>query len=137
MTRVFTGLFLAAVLCVIVAAKFASNMSMDPGDEPVNEAWAQSKMEFVTWNDHLWTAWIHDGVFEQAPEDTANWSRHSSPSIAFTNWDGEPWQAKIEGNEFLLARHGDWHESVERSDAIRYLDWHGNKRLRTLAGLQR
>ena len=37
MNKVITGL-LAAVLLVIVAAKIASNMSMDPGDEPVNEA---------------------------------------------------------------------------------------------------
>lgn len=55
MARVLTG-FLAAVLLIIVAAKFASNMSMDTGDEPVNEAWAQQEMEFVTWNDGRWTA---------------------------------------------------------------------------------
>ena len=136
MARVLTG-FLAAVLLVIVAAKLASNMSMDPGDEPVNEAWAQHKMEFVTWNDGRWTAWIHNGAFEQAPQDTDNWSRHSSPSIAFTDWAGEPWQAKIEDRVFLLAKHGDWQGTVERSDAIQYLDWYGNKRLRTIAGLQR
>jgi len=136
MTRVITGL-LAAVLLVIAAAKFASNISMDTGDEPVNEAWAQNEMKFVTWNDGLWTAWIHDGVFEQAPEDTDNWSRHSSASIAFIDWEGEPWQVKIEGSVFLLAKHGDWQGTIEQSDAIRYLDWHGNKRLRTVAGLQR
>ena len=136
MNKVITGL-LAAVLLVIVAAKSASNMSMDPGDEPVNEAWVQDKMEFVTWNDGQWTAWIHDGVFEQAPQDTDNWSRHSSPSIAFRDWEGEPWQARIEGDVFLLAKHGDWQGTIERVDAIRYLDWHENKRLRTVAGLQR
>ncbi len=89
MARVLTG-FLAAVLLIIVAAKFASNMSMDTGDEPVNEAWAQQEMEFVTWNDGRWTAWIHNGVFEQTPQDAVNWSRHSSPSIAFTDWAGDP-----------------------------------------------
>jgi len=136
MTRVITGL-LAAVLLVIVAAKFASDMSMDPGDAPVNEAWTQNKMEFVTWNEGRWTAWVHNGVFEQAPLDTDTWSRHSSSSIAFTDWHGEPWQAKIEGSEFLLAKHGDWHGTIERSDAIRYLDWYGNNRLRTISELQR
>jgi len=136
MTRVLSGL-LAAFLLVIVAAKFASDMSMDTGDQPVNEAWVQNKMEFVTWNNGRWTAWIHDGVFEQAPQDTDNWSRHTSPGIAFTNWEGEPWQAKIDGRVFLLAKHGDWQGTIEHSDSIRYLDWHGNKRLRTIAGLER
>jgi hypothetical protein len=136
MTKVLSGL-LAAFLLVIVAAKVASNVSMDTGDQVVNEAWAQNKMEFVTWNDGQWTAWIHDGVFEQAPQDTDNWSRHTSPGIAFTNWQGEPWQAKIEGRVFLLAKHGNWQGPIERSDAIRYLDWYGNKRLRTIAGLER
>ena len=136
MTRVITGL-VAAVLFVIVAAKFASNISMDTGDEPVNVAWTQNKMEFVAWNGGRWTAWIHNGVFEQSPQDTGNWSRHSSGSIAFTDWQGEPWQAKIEGSEFLLAKHGDWQGDIERADAIRYLDWHGNKRLRTVAAVQR
>jgi hypothetical protein len=136
MNKVITGL-LTAVLLVVVAAKIASNMSMDTGDEPVNEAWAQDKMEFVTWNDGRWTAWIHDGVFEQAPQDTDSWSRHSSPSIAFKDWEGEPWQAKIEGHVFLLAKHGNWQGNIESADAIRYLDWDENKRLRTVAGLQR
>jgi hypothetical protein len=136
MNKVITGL-LTAVLLVVVAAKVASNMSMDTGDEPVNEAWAQDKMEFVTWNDGRWTAWIHDGVFEQTPQNTDNWSRHSSPSIAFRDWEGEPWQARIEGDVFLLAKHGDWQGTIERVDAIRYLDWHENKRLRTVAVLQR
>lgn len=136
MARVITGL-LVAVLLVIMAAKYANNVSMDEGDEPVNEAWAQHKMEFVTWNDGRWTAWIHNGAFETVPQDTNNWSRHSNPSIAFTDWAGEPWQAKIEGHEFLLARHGDWQGTIERSDSIHYLDWHGNKRLRTVVALQR
>lgn len=136
MTRVITGL-LAAIVLVVVAAKFASNASIGTDDGPNNEAWAQNKMEFVTWNDGRWTAWIHNGVFEQAPQDTDTWSRHASPSIAFTNWDGEPWQAKIDGGIFLLAKQGDWQGSIEQSDAIRYLDWHGNKRLRTVAVLRR
>ena len=136
MARLFFSL-VAAVLVAIVAARFAYHVSVDPGDELASEAWAQNKMEFVNWNDGHWTAWIHNGVFEQTPEDTDNWSRHSSPSIAFTDWAGEPWQAKIEGHEFLLAKHGDWEGAIERSDAVHYLDWHGNKRLRTIAGLQR
>jgi hypothetical protein len=109
---------------------------METGDEPVNEAWAQDRMEFITWNDGRWTAWIHDGSFELAPQDTDGWSRYSSPFVAFLNWEGEPVQAKIEGDEFLLAIRGDWQETTEKSDAIRYLDWHGNKRLRTHAGLE-
>ncbi len=136
MNKVITAL-LAAILLVIVAAKFASNMSMAIDAEPVNAAWAQNEMEFVTWNGGRWTAWIHNGAFEIAPLDTENWSRHTSSSIAFTDWQGEPWQAKIEGPVFLLAKHGDWQARIERSDAIRYLDWHGNKRLRTVAGLKR
>ena len=136
MTKAITGL-LFAVLLVIVAAKFASSVKIETGDEPDNQAWAQDKMEFVTWNEGRWTAWIHDGAFEQLPQDTDNWSRHSSPGIAFTDWAGEPWQAKIEGHEFLFAKHGDWLGTIERSDSIHYLDWHGNKRLRTIAGLQR
>ena len=136
MTRAFAGLF-AAFVFVIVAAKFASNLSTHSDDAPGNEAWAQNRMEYVTWNGDRWTAWIHEGVFEKAPQDTDTWSRHSNPGIAFMDWDGEPWQAKIDNGEFLLAKRGDWQGNVETAAAIRYLDWYGNKRLRTVADLQR
>jgi hypothetical protein len=136
MARLFFSL-VAAVVVAIVAARFAYNASVDPGDEPASEAWAQNKMEFVAWNNDKWTAWIHDGAFEQAPHDDGNWSRHSNASIAFTNWNGEAWQAKIDGEEFLLAHRGDWQGSVDRSIAIRYRDWSGSNQLRTVAELKR
>jgi hypothetical protein len=136
MTKVLLGLA-AAILVAIVAARFAYNVSSDPGDGPANEAWAQSKMEFVAWNNDKWTAWIHNGAFEQAPQNTDNWSRHSNASIAFTDWEGEAWQAKIDGDAFLLAHQGNWQGSVDRSEAIRYRDWSGNNQLRTVAELQR
>lgn len=136
MTKALLGL-LAAVVLAIAAARIAYNVSVDPGDEPVNEPWAHSRMEFVAWNNDKWTAWIHDGAFEQAPQNTDKWSRHSNPSIAFTDWSGEAWQAKIDGEEFLLAHQGDWHGSVDRSVAIRYRDWSGNNQIRTVAELQR
>lgn len=128
---------LAAVVVVIAAAKFAYNVTTNPGDEPVREAWTQNKIEFVTWNNEKWTAWIHDGQFNQIPENTNNWSRHQNASIAFTGWDGESWQAKIDGDNFLLAHQGNWQDNVERSDALRYRDWSGNNQLRTVAELQR
>lgn len=129
--------FVAAFVVVIMAAKFASGLSMDTGDAPANEAWAQNKMEFVAWNEGRWTAWIHDGAFELLPQDTRNWHRHSSPGIAFIGWDGEPWQAKVDGDAFRLAKHGNWQGTVVESHAIRYLDWQGGKRLRTVAELAR
>ena len=54
MAKVLLGLF-AAMLVVIAAARFAYSASTDPGEEPVNEAWAQGKMEFVTWNNEKWS----------------------------------------------------------------------------------
>jgi hypothetical protein len=129
--------FLIAVLVTIAAAKFAYNVRVDQGVEPGNEAWAHSKMEFVTWNKQKWTTWIHDGVFEQAPQNTSNWSRHSNASIAFTDWDGELWQAKIDGDVFLLAYRGNWNGPVERSEGIRYRDWSGDKQIRTIADIRR
>lgn len=126
-----------AFLLAIAAAQYAYHVSTDPGDEAVNEAWAQNKMEFVAWNNERWTAWIHEDRFEQTPQNTYEWSRHSNASVAFTGWDGEPWQAKIEGNMFLLAYQGDWQESVNQSDAIRYRDWSGHNQIRTVAELRR
>lgn len=136
MTKALLGL-LAALLIAITASRIAYDISSDPGDDPVNEAWQHNKMEFVAWNEDKWTAWIHNGAFEQTPENKSKWSRHSKASIAFTNWQGEAWQAKIDGDEFLLAHQGNWQGSIERSEAIRYRDWSGNKQLRTVAELRR
>ncbi len=137
MSRAVLGLFLVAFVVAIAAARFAYRVSTDPGDGPVNEAWVRDKMEFVSWNNDKWTVWIHDGAFEQLPQNADKWSRHSNASIAFTNWEGEAWQAKIEGDVFLLAHQGNWEGSVERSEAIRYRDWSGNDQLRTVAELRR
>ncbi len=130
-------IFVAAVLVAIGAARVAYNVSSDPGDGTVNVAWSQDRMEFVTWNDGKWTAWIHEDSFELSPQKRGNWSRHANGSIAFTSWDGEPWQAKIDGGSFLLAHHGNWQGDIERRDAIRYRDWSGNNQLRTVAALTR
>ena len=128
---------LMAFLVAIAAAYFAFQLTDKEGVGPGNEAWAQDRMEFVAWNDERWTAWIYDGAFEQLPEDTANWSRHSNPRIAYVDWEGEAFQARIDGDNFLLARHGDWGGDVEVADAIRYRDWSGNNQLRTVAELRR
>lgn len=136
MTRVWVGL-LAAVLIAIVAARVAYSISTDPGDGPVNEAWVQGKVEFVTWNNEKWTAWIHDGAFELIPEDKSNWSRHANSSIAVIDWNGESWQAKVDDNLFLLAFQGNWDGEIKRADALRYRDWNGNNQLRTVADLRR
>jgi hypothetical protein len=136
MAKPMLGL-LVAVLVVIAAAKTAYNVSADTGDQPVNEAWAQNRMQFTAWNNEKWTAWIHDGAFEHLPQNAHKWHRHSNASVAFTNWAGEAWQAKIDGDEFLLAYQGNWQGPVERADAIRYRDWSGNKQLRTVTELLR
>jgi hypothetical protein len=135
-TKALLGLT-AGVLLVILAAKVAYNMNTNHGDAPVNEAWAQSEMQFVSWNNEKWTAWIHDGEFELAPQNKNSWSRHANVSLAFTNWKGEAWQAKIDGDGFLLAHEGNWQGSVEQSEAIRFRDWSGNNQLRTVADLNR
>lgn len=137
MKKALLGLSAAVFLVAIAAAQYTYRVSTDTGDEPVNEAWAQNKMEFVAWNDDHWTAWIHDGKFEQAPQNTKDWSRHSKVSIAFVGWDGEAWQAKIDGDMFLLAHQGGWQGSVDRADAIRYRDWAGHNQIRTVAELNR
>jgi len=136
MTKGFAAIFVALVIA-IVGAKYASNVSKESDFDSPNEAWVTEQMEFVTWNDGRWTAWIHESEFEQVPEDTGSWHRHSNASIAFLNWDGEPWQAKVENDRFLLAKRGNWEEGAEWSDSIRYLDWHGYKRLRTVPDLRR
>jgi len=135
-TKALLG-FLAAMIIAIAAARVAYNVSSDTGEPPVQEAWAQDRIEFVTWNDEKWTAWVHDGAFELIPENSRSWSRHANPSIAFTDWQGESWQAKIDGNTFLLAEQGNWQGEVDRAHTIRYRDWNGNNQLRTVADLQR
>lgn len=126
-----------AVLAVILAAKLTFDAVSYSGSQPVNQPWARGTMEFVAWNGEQWTSWIRAGVFEQIPQDSEAWSRHANASIAYTDWDGRMWQAKIDGEEFLLAFHGDWEGSVERSGAIRYRDWTGMNQLRTVAQLRR
>ncbi len=130
------GLF-AGIVVVIAASKFAYDAKTDIGDEPVNAAWAQGKMEFLAWNNEKWTAWVQDDMFDQVPQNNDLWTRHSNASLAFTNWEGESWQAKIDGDIFLLAHQGDWQGTVEKSDAIRFRDWSGNNQLRTVADLRR
>lgn len=136
MQRSLLGL-VAAFLVAIAAAQLAYRFTSDPGDEPVFDPWAQSKMEFVAWNGTRWTAWIYDDKFEKVPVDSGTWSRHANASIAFTDWNGEPWQAKIDGDNFLLAYQGNWQESTDRSDALRYRDWSGQNQIRTVAELRR
>ncbi len=136
MTKALLGLT-AGILLVILAAKVAYNTNTNHGDAPVNEAWAQGEMQFVSWNNEKWTAWIHNGAFELAPQNKSTWSRHANVSLAFTNWKGEAWQAKIDGDGFLLAYEGDWQGPVEQSEAIRFRDWSGNNQLRTVTELNR
>ncbi len=136
MAKALLGL-LVGFLATIVAAKLAFEMTTDTGSEPVNLPWALGTMEFVSWNGEQWTAWIHDGVFEQTPQNTADWSRHANVSLAFIDWDGEPWQAKIGGESFSLAHRGEWNGPIETATAIRYRDWSGRNQLRTLAQLSR
>ena len=129
--------FLAAVMATIAAASLAFNATAYTGSQPVNLPWVQTKLEFVAWNNERWTAWIRDDTFEQVPENTAQWSRHSNASLAFIDWKGEAWQAKIDGDEFLLAHRGDWNATTERAASIRYRDWEGNNQLRTVIQLRR
>ncbi len=136
MGRVLLGL-LATVLIAIFAAKMASETTSSSHRQPTSHPWAQNKMEFFTWNDEKWVAWIRDDAFEHRPQNKSKWSRHSNPSLAFIDWEGESWQAKIDGREFLLAYRGDWNGPVTRVDAIRYRDWEGKNTLRTIAQLSR
>lgn len=127
----------AAFLATIIAAQLAYQANPNTHGNPGNQPWAQGQMEFVAWNDEKWTAWIRGEKFEQLPQNSSKWSRHSNPSLAFIDWDGEAWQAKIDEGVFLLAHHGDWNGTIERAPAIRYRDWKGNKQLRTVAQLRR
>lgn len=136
MTRALLALA-AAFAAAIATAQYAYRVASDPGDEPAFEAWAQNEMKIVAWNGTQWTAWIHDGKFEQAPAQGGRWSRHSKRSIVYLDWDGEPWQAKIDGSMFVLAHRGNWQQASERSGAIRYRDWSGSRQIRTVAELTR
>ena len=136
MFKILLGLA-TAVVVIILAAKLTFIASTYPADEPVNQPWVQDRMEIVAWNGEKWTAWVHDGLFEQLPQDARAWSRHANASIAYTDWEGRLWQAKIGEEEFLLAHHGDWEGHVERSEAIKYRDWSRRNQLRTLAQLSR
>lgn len=136
MSKVILGL-VAAVLVTIVAAQLAYNANPNSHGQPGNQAWAQNQMEFVAWNNERWTSWIRGDKFEQLPQNSAKWSRHSNTSLAFIDWEGEAWQAKIDDDEFLLAHRGDWNGTIERASAIHYRDWTGNNQLRTVAQLRR
>ena len=136
MSKVILGL-LAAVFATIVAAQLAYKANPNTRSQPGNQAWAQNQMEFVAWNNERWTAWILGNKFEQLPQNSDKWSRHSNASLAFIDWEGEAWQAKIDADEFLLARRGDWNGTIERASAIHYRDWTGNDQLRTVAQLRR
>lgn len=136
MTKAVLSL-LVAFMATIVASGFAYRATANSGSAPAIDPWAQNKMQFVTWNDERWTAWIRDGAFEQLPQNNKKWSRHSNSSLAFIDWDGRTWQAKIDGEEFLLAYRGDWKGPIERNIALRYRNWAGEHKVRTVAQLRR
>lgn len=136
MTKVVLSL-VAAVLATIIAAQLAYNANPNTRGRPGNQPWAQTQMEILAWNNEKWTTWIRGDKFEQLPQNSGKWSRHSNTSLAFINWEGEAWQAKIDDDVFLLAHRGDWNGTIERSPAIRYRDWTGNNQLRTVAQLRR
>ena len=51
---------MAAVLATVIAARLAFEATVNTGSEPVNQPWAQHTMQFVTWNQEKWSAWIRD-----------------------------------------------------------------------------
>jgi len=136
MAKVFYVLS-AAFVITVVAARLAFEFTAPGNNGPINEPWALSKMEFISWNNEEWTAWVRDGEFTQTPQNTGDWHRHSNSSLAFIDWEGEPWQAKVNNEVFLLAHRGDWDGSTESATAIRYRDWAGRNQLRTLSQLSR
>ena len=135
-TTVALGLF-AALLAAVLGAKLLYDVTAKSRDESAQQPWAQSTMEFVTWNDGRWTAWVHGKTFVLVPRHEGKWHQHANTTLAFIDWNGEPWQAKVDGDEFLLARRGNWQGSVERATAIRYRDWSGRRHVRTVAQLRR
>ncbi len=128
---------IAVILATVFAARLAFEATVNTGNEPVEQPWARNTMQFVSWNHEKWSAWIRDETFEQLPQNTGKWSRHSNPSLAFLDWNGEAWQAKISGDDFILAHRGDWAGPTERAEAIRYRDWQGRNKLRTTRQLRR
>ena len=133
------GLLALAVLCVatIVGSSLAFDLKTASTHEAGSEPWALQRMEFVSWNNDRWTAWVKDDSFEHTPEESGYWHRHSNPSLAFIDWNGEPWQAKVAEESFILAHRGDWDMPTEAVSALRYIDWSGEKQIRTLAQLSR
>ncbi len=136
MYKVGFGL-IAALLATVVAAKLVFESTVYAGSEPLNQPWAQDTMQFVSWNQEQWSAWIRDDTFEQIPKNTDKWHRHSNASLAFLDWEGRAWQVKIDGDGFLLAHRGEWAGAIERKAAIRYRDWQGKNRIRTAEQLRR
>ncbi len=136
MRLVILGL-LVAFVAAAAAARLTVEVTSGGPAGPVNEPWAQDRMEFVAWNGEKWTAWIREGEFELVPEDTGNWSRHSNDTLAFVDWNGEHWQAKVDDQAFELARRGNWQDDTQRAQAIRYRDWSGRNQLRTVDQLVR
>ena len=138
MIKVVPGLVAAVVvLFPVIAAKLMYDATTYTGMEPVNRPWAQNSMEFVAWNGEKWTAWIHNDIFAQRPQNVEKWHEHTNTSLAFVDWENQPWQAKIDGDGFVLAQRGDWKGETLRVRAIRYRDWKGKNQLRTLAQLNR
>jgi len=127
----------AALLLTVVAAQLAFEATLNTDNEPVNRPWSGDTMQFVSWNHEQWSAWIRDETFEQLPQNSAKWHRHTNPSLAFIDWNGEAWQAKISGDEFILAHRGDWAGTTKHAQALRYRDWQGNNKLRTTLQLRR
>jgi hypothetical protein len=131
--KVVVGLCLA-LFATVLAARLAFEASQ-AGNQPGLQAWAEDRMQFVSWNGDKWTTWIRGSKFELVPQDAGDWSRHSNSSLAFIGWDGEPWQAKIDEKGFVLALRGNWHGTTQHASAIRYRDWQGENQLRTVAQL--
>jgi hypothetical protein len=133
------SLLALAVLFVatIVGSSLAFDLKTASTHETGSEPWALQRMEFVSWNNDRWTAWVQGDSFEHTPEESGYWHRHSNPSLAFIDWDGEPWQAKVAEESFILAHRGDWDMPTEAVSALRYIDWSGEKQIRTLAQLSR
>ncbi|MBH97822.1 MAG: hypothetical protein CMM56_05150 [Rhodospirillaceae bacterium] len=128
-----SAVFVATVIGSVLAFELKTASIHETG----NEAWAHQKMEFVSWNNERWTAWVKDDSFEHTPESSGYWHRHSNPSLAFIDWNGEPWQAKIAEDSFVIANRGDWSMPTETVEALHYLDWSGQRQIRTLAQLSR
>ena len=71
---------LTAVLLTIAAAKFTFEVRAHQGVEPGNEAWANSKMEFVSWNQQKWTAWIREDIFSKRIDHVPAPRRSATPT---------------------------------------------------------